>query len=144
MCTLHTCLLPPHRPRREPREEGRLSSSASCYANAMGQDVELECLCGAVHGVVRDVSAKTANRCVCLCADCQTFLHHLGRAELLDAHGGSEIIQVAPNTISFDRGTDKIAAIRLGPKGPYRWYATCCKTPLGNTVKPSLPRGSGV
>lgn len=114
-------------------------SSASWYVGAMGRDVELECLCGAVHGVARDVSAKTANRCVCLCSSCQTFLHHLGRADLLDAHGGSDIIQVAPNTVSFDRGTDKIAAIRLGPKGPYRWYATCCKTPLGNTVKPSLP-----
>ena len=43
------------------------------------------------------------------------------------------------DAVSFDRGTDKIAAVRLGPKGPYRWYATCCKTPLGNTVKPSMP-----
>jgi hypothetical protein len=105
----------------------------------MGRDIELECLCGAVHGLARDVSAKTANRVVCMCADCQSFAHHLGRADLLDAHGGSDIIQLAPDAVSFDRGTDKIAALRLGPKGPYRWYATCCKTPLGNTAKPSLP-----
>ena len=105
----------------------------------MGRDLELECKCGAVHGIARDVSPETINRVVCYCADCQTFAHHLGRSELLDARGGSDITQLAPDAVSFDRGTDKIAAVRLGPKGPYRWYATCCKTPLGNTVKPSMP-----
>src|SRR5688572_16916507 len=105
----------------------------------MGRDLELECKCGAVHGLARGVSAASINRVVCLCADCQSFAHHLGRADLLDSRGGSDIIQLAPAAVSFDRGTDKIAAIRLGPKGPFRWYATCCKTPLGNTVKPSLP-----
>lgn len=89
--------------------------------------------------MARDVSPSTTNRVVCLCVDCQTFAHHLGRADLLDARGGSDIIQVAPDTVSFHAGTDEIAAVRLGPKGPYRWHATCCQTPLGNTVKPSVP-----
>ncbi len=105
----------------------------------MKSDVELECKCGALHGLCRDVSADTVNRVICLCADCQTFAHHLGRGDLLDASGGSDIIQVAPNSVTFDRGTDRIAALKLGPKGPYRWYATCCKTPLGNTIEPSVP-----
>ncbi|MBL9026183.1 MAG: hypothetical protein JNL21_28575 [Myxococcales bacterium] len=105
----------------------------------MGRDLEIECTCGAVHGRARDVSPDSVNRVVCLCADCQTFARHLGRADLLDPNGGSDIIQLAPNAVSFDRGTDKIAAIRLGPKGPFRWYSTCCNTPLGNTTKPSLP-----
>ncbi len=105
----------------------------------MERDVELECKCGAVHGVARGVAASTVNRVICLCGDCQTFAHHLERGDLLDASGGSDIIQIAPSSVSFDRGTDQIAAVRLGPKGPYRWYATCCKTPLGNTGKPSLP-----
>ncbi|XYH92920.1 DUF6151 family protein [Sorangium sp. So ce1128] len=48
-------------------------------------------------------------------------------------------MQVAPSSISFDRGSELIAAVRLTPKGLYRWYASCCKTPLGNTVKPQLP-----
>lgn len=105
----------------------------------MGRDLELECKCGKVHGLARDVAENTVNRVVCLCVDCQTFAHHLGRADLLDDSGGSDIVQLAPNAVSFDRGTDEIAAVRLGPKGPFRWYARCCKTPLGNTVKPSLP-----
>ncbi|MFO0617394.1 MAG: DUF6151 family protein [Polyangiaceae bacterium] len=105
----------------------------------MSRDLELECKCGLVKGTARNVSPSTVNRVVCLCADCQTFLHHLDRADLLDANGGSDIVQLAPDSVAFHAGTDNIAAVRLGPKGPYRWYATCCKTPLGNTVKPSLP-----
>lgn len=105
----------------------------------MERDVELGCKCAAVAGRVQAVSAATVNRVICYCADCQTFLHHLGRAELLDAQGGSDIIQVAPARVSFQRGRQNIAAIRLGPRGPYRFYASCCRTPLGNTVKPSLP-----
>lgn len=105
----------------------------------MGRDLDLECKCGAVGGLARDVSPGTINRVICLCADCQSFAHHLGRSDLLDERGGSDIIQLAPDSVSFNRGTEKIAAVRLGPKGPFRWYASCCKTPLGNTVKPSLP-----
>jgi hypothetical protein len=105
----------------------------------MSRDLELECKCGSVRGLARDVSPSTINRVICLCADCQAFAHHLGRPDLLDARGGSDIVQLAPDAVSFHTGTDKIAAVRLGPKGPFRWYATCCKTPLGNTVKPSVP-----
>ncbi|WP_437815236.1 DUF6151 family protein [Sorangium sp. So ce1078] len=105
----------------------------------MSRDVELQCRCGKVHGWLRDASPGGVNRAICYCSDCQAFLHHLGRADLLDEHGGSDIVQVAPSSISFDRGSELIAAVRLTPKGLYRWYASCCKTPLGNTVKPQLP-----
>lgn len=66
-------------------------------------------------------------------------MHHIGRAELLDGHGGTDIVQVAPSSVVFDRGTDRVTGVRLNPKGMYRWYASCCKTPLGNTVSPSIP-----
>ncbi|WP_437296539.1 hypothetical protein [Sorangium sp. So ce426] len=39
-------------------------------------------------------------------------MHHLDRADLLDEHGGSDIVQVAPSAISFDRGSELIAAVR--------------------------------
>lgn len=67
------------------------------------------------------------------------FAHHLDRADLLDAHGGSDIVQVAPASFTFLHGTDRIAGLRLTPKGLYRFYATCCGTPLGNTVGPAIP-----
>jgi hypothetical protein len=105
----------------------------------MPRDVELRCRCGEVHGVVKDASAETVNRVVCYCDDCQAFAHRLGRADLLDANGGTDVVQVAPASLTFDRGEAKIVGLRLSPKGLYRWYASCCNTPLGNTVTPAIP-----
>lgn len=86
-----------------------------------------------------DASPSTVTRIVCYCDDCQAFLHHLGRREFMDEQGGSDIVQIAPAALSFQRGTEQIAAVRLSPKGLFRWYATCCKTPLGNTLTPAVP-----
>ena len=105
----------------------------------MGRDVEMHCRCGEVRGRVRDASAQTTNRAVCYCDDCQAYLHHLGRTDLMDAHGGTDVVQVAPAALTFVRGVDRIACLRLSPKGLYRWYATCCKTPVGNTAGPAIP-----
>ena len=102
-------------------------------------DVEVSCKCGNVRGVIRDAAPSNANRVICYCDDCQAFAHHIGRADLLDEHGGSDIVQFAPAALSFDRGAENIAGVRLGPKGLYRYYASCCKTPLGNTMTPSIP-----
>jgi hypothetical protein len=105
----------------------------------MRRIAELQCRCGAVHGNVANASPETANRMVCYCDDCQAFLHHLARPDLLDARGGTDIVQVAPATLSFDRGDDRIVGVRLTPKGLFRWYASCCRTPLGNTLGPAIP-----
>jgi hypothetical protein len=105
----------------------------------MSRVAELRCRCGEVHGRVANAAPETVNRVVCYCDDCQAYLHHLGRTELLDPHGGTDIVQVAPATLSFDRGVDRIAGVRLTPRGLYRWYASCCKTPVGNTVGPGVP-----
>lgn len=105
----------------------------------MARDIDVGCQCGAVRGSLRDASSSTCNRWLCYCDDCQAFLHHLGRSDLLDAHGGSEVVQVAPRTVSFNQGTEYIVGVRLTAKGMHRWYSSCCKTPLGNTVSPSLP-----
>jgi hypothetical protein len=103
------------------------------------KDVELACRCGSLHGVLRGASQKTVNRCLCYCDDCQAFAHHLGRPDLLDAHGGSDIVQVAPAQVSFDRGHELLRGVRLSPKGMFRWFASCCRTPVGNTMTPSMP-----
>jgi hypothetical protein len=105
----------------------------------MSPDVEFHCRCGEVRGRVKNASPRTTNHMVCYCDDCQAYLHHLGRSDLLDAHGGTDIVQVAPASVSFDRGADRIAGIRLTPRGLYRWYASCCKTPVGNTLGPAFP-----
>jgi len=105
----------------------------------MNMQAELRCRCGEVRAVVKDPSPKTVNRVICYCDDCQAFAHQLGRSDLLDVHGGTDVVQVAPASLTFVRGQDKIAAVRLSPKGLFRWYATCCNTPVGNTLTPSVP-----
>ena len=77
---------------------------------------------------------------LCYCSDCQAYLHYLDRADLLDAHGGSDVVQVAPSSLTFTQGEQHIKGLRLTETGLYRWYAGCCHTPLGNTMKPWLAR----
>jgi hypothetical protein len=105
----------------------------------MGGQIELRCRCGEARGLVTDLSPRTVNRIVCYCEDCQAFAHQLGRADLLNAKGGSDIIQVAPATVSFTQGAHRIVGLRLTPKGLYRWHASCCNTPIGSTMGPALP-----
>jgi hypothetical protein len=98
-------------------------------------DLPLRCRCGAVRGVARDALPSKINHCFCYCDDCQAFAHYLGRADdVLDAHGGTEITQMSPANVAFTGGADKIAAVRLTEKGLMRWYASCCNTPIGNTM----------
>jgi hypothetical protein len=105
----------------------------------MGGQVEVRCRCGEVRGIVTDPSPRTVNRVVCYCDDCQAYAHQLGRADLLDDKGGSDIVQLAPASIRFIKGQDRIAGLRLTPKGLYRWHTTCCNTPVGNTMGPAVP-----
>lgn len=105
----------------------------------MGREVELSCRCGAVHGRATNIEPSTVNRIVCYCRDCQAFLHQLKREDLLDAHGGSDIVQLPPAAVSFDRGQEQIRGLRLSEKGLFRFYASCCNTPLGNAATPVLP-----
>jgi hypothetical protein len=105
----------------------------------MAMEARLSCRCGEVQGVVTNASPQKVNRVVCYCDDCQAFLHQLGRADLLDAQGGTDIVQVAPASLTFSRGRARIAGLRLTPKGLLRWHTTCCNTPVGNTLGPAIP-----
>lgn len=105
----------------------------------MGKEVEMRCRCGDVVGLVTNASPQKVNRVVCYCDDCQAFAHQLGRADLLNAQGGTDIVQVAPASLTFVKGQNRIAGLRLSPNGLFRWHATCCNTPIGNTLGPAIP-----
>ena len=101
---------------------------------AVMTDIPIECACGAVRGVVRDMAPANTNRAICHCDDCQAFVHYLGRAdEVLDEHGGTEVFQVPPGKVEFAEGAEHLACVRLTENGPYRWYTDCCRTPIANT-----------
>lgn len=94
---------------------------------------QLKCKCGAVQGCV--LHGAPSNRVRCYCTDCQAFAHFFDPAtHVLDAQGGTEIVQICQSRLRFDRGLEHLAAIRLTDKGMIRWYAQCCHTPIGNTM----------
>lgn len=99
----------------------------------MSTQMRIRCSCGEVQGVARDIDRRRV-RLACYCRDCQCFAWFLERPELLDRHGGSEIVQLSPARVSFHAGHDRLACMRLSAKGLWRWYASCCRTPLANSM----------
>jgi len=102
--------------------------------------LQLACSCGTVRGTTVDMNAKTGTRIMCCCSDCQTFAQLLEQEEnVLDSYGATEIFQIPVSYIKITEGNERIACMRLSQKGMYRWYAQCCNTPIGNTMKASIP-----
>lgn len=94
---------------------------------------KIQCKCGSLRGHIRGVG--TCSRIVCYCSDCKAFTKFLGCSnDVLDAQGGTEIVQLAQPRVVFSHGKDHLAAVRLSENGLVRWYAACCKTPIGNTL----------
>jgi hypothetical protein len=94
----------------------------------------LRCRCGRVQGLV--TQEEKANRGVCYCRDCQAYAHALGNASaILDAAGGSDVIATMPKYVTITQGKEELACLSLSEKGMLRWYAACCKTPIGNTQR---------
>jgi hypothetical protein len=97
-------------------------------------DVALRCRCGAVTGTAHGVAPNVGNRVVCYCVSCRKFAEHIGAGErVLDQYGGTDIYQMPITQVAIDGGLDQIRCLRITRGGPYRWYAQCCNTPLGNS-----------
>jgi len=95
--------------------------------------VPLRCKCGRVRGVAMDVSPSTGFRFVCYCKDCQAFARFLGRPDVLDTAGGTDIFQMPPARIKLTEGTEAIRCLRLSDR-VLRWYTDCCRTPIANSA----------
>lgn len=101
----------------------------------MKLDIPLKCTCGKLRGVAHVPQKDVGSRVVCLCDDCQTYAHYLGRAQdILDANGGTDIIPVVPANLEIVEGIEHLRCVRLSHKGLFRWYTGCCKTPIANTL----------
>ncbi|WP_220132892.1 MULTISPECIES: DUF6151 family protein [Ramlibacter] len=99
----------------------------------------LRCQCGAIEGFL--TSPGAAGRAVCYCRDCQAFARYLGTPEgILNDQGGTDIIATLPRHVHLTKGAERLLCVRLSDKGMLRWYASCCRTPIGNTPPdPKLP-----
>ena len=100
--------------------------------------MQFQCECGQFRAQIIHFPANTPGRMMCYCDDCQTYLHHLGRADLLDPAGGTEIIPIYPSEIKILAGREKLKCTRLSPAGIFRWSTICCNTPVGN-MRPKFP-----
>lgn len=101
-------------------------------------DHPLRCRCGTLQGLVTQPGVGVRARCYC--RDCQAYAGWFGPdASILDAAGGTEVVAMLPSRIRFTAGGEALACLSLSPRGILRWYAGCCRTPVGNT-----PRSRGV
>ncbi len=104
----------------------------------MSDTCSLRCGCGKMQWHIKRGAA--GRHVMCYCADCQTEPNHLGTADKFLKNGGTQIFQTTPDNFEFDTGIEHLGLMRLGPKGLFRWYATCCNTPIANTLAtPTLP-----
>ncbi len=89
------------------------------------------CDCGAVE--IR-VGLRSAARVVCYCKDCRALARHLDHEEILNDAGGTEVVQTLPESLAFLRGNEHLGCVNMSGADRLRWYATCCKTPIGTTL----------
>lgn len=101
----------------------------------MGPRLNFSCQCGVVKGEINHTDILYGNHFVCMCDDCQTYAHHLGKAnEFLDSNGGTDILPVHPAYLKFTSGIEKMRCLKLRENGLFRWYADCCKSPITNSM----------
>jgi len=110
----------------------------------MSKIVELGCVCGTVKGTLK-VVPNAFFHVQCLCCDCQNFASHLNNQKnILDEHGGSDLLQTYPQFMTITQGKEKIYGVQLANKGLFRWYTACCNMPLANTMNSSTVPFVGV
>jgi hypothetical protein len=98
----------------------------------------LRCRCGTLQGHI--VPTAGATRAVCYCKDCQAYARFLGAPAVVDADGGTEVVAVVATRLHFTTDLQALAGLALSERGTFRWYASCCGTPIANTPRdPKLP-----
>lgn len=100
---------------------------------AMALDLPLRCRCGHVRGLARAIAPSAVFRFVCYCQHCQAFARFLERPDVLDAAGGTDIVQLPAARVTLAAGVDAVRCLTFSGK-VLRWYAACCRTPIANTA----------
>lgn len=96
-------------------------------------DHRLQCACGKLRG--RVVLPTPSGRASCYCKDCQAFARWLVHDGVLNSAGGTDIVATLPSHVKIEQGLEQLACMSLSPNGLLRWYAGCCRTPIGNTPR---------
>ena len=59
-----------------------------------------------------------------------------------DPAGETDKFQVPPGRVKLTAGTEAVRSLRLSETGVLRWFADCCRTPIGNTAAVRASRSS--
>lgn len=97
--------------------------------------LSFSCTCGGLAGEITAEGVASGTHVVCFCRDCRAGQLYLGQPD--PAPGPVDIFQMTPDCIRITKGADNLAVMRLGPKGLFRWYASCCNAPLATTTENS-------
>jgi hypothetical protein len=104
----------------------------------MAVDVTLGCSCGAVSGVLLAVTPQNSSRLSCMCDDCQLYAQFLGRLDILDASGGTDLSYATQARVRITDGSQLLRAVRLSSTGILRVYTACCSTPVAHVPSPRI------
>jgi hypothetical protein len=95
--------------------------------------MQIQCTCGNFQAKLKAFPKNTPGRLMCYCDDCQRYLHYIKRSDLLDQNAGTEIIPAYPADVEVLKGIEHLKCVRLSSKGMFRYYTSCCQSPVGNT-----------
>jgi hypothetical protein len=100
--------------------------------------IQFACRCGEVTGTLNGVDPDEGTHVVCHCNSCRRAMEKSGLAD--EAQDGVALFQTTPDRIRIATGMGRLAPRQLSPKGLLRWQATCCNTPMFNTLSgPAIP-----
>jgi hypothetical protein len=87
----------------------------------------LACRCGRVRGTACDVSASNGFRFVCYCSNCQAFARFLGRADVLDPAGGTDIFHMPLGRVKITAGTDAVRCLSFSQARDSKIKSASCR-----------------
>jgi len=100
--------------------------------------LDFACSCGKLHGHIDAKAVPSGAQVVCYCRDCRAAHLYLNQPD--PAPGPVALFQTTPDAITISGGAEHLGPLRLSSRGPMRWYATCCDSPLFNTAStPKIP-----
>lgn len=95
-------------------------------------NTKLRCDCGFFQAVLHDVNPKSGTHLRCHCADCRAGFRVLRPGAQTR---GIHLYQTDPDKVEIIAGPEYFECMQLSPNGIFRWYASCCNTPMFNTLK---------
>ena len=92
----------------------------------MPGDLSFACICGTVTGHLDEKAVSNGTHVTCGCRSCRAATKHLTSKTVPFV----DVYLTSSHHVHINSGFDKLAALKLSPKGSNRIYATCCGAPI--------------